>query len=149
MITAAARRFLMERLSPIITAAGWTSTSTAGVTIPRLFHGVAPAGTTYPFVVFQMLSPGNDQHTQNGREIWSDPLYLVKAVTQGTGTDAIESTRRGDRRGATQHARLRGRARGWLAAGGSAGTNCLRLRRKDLYQRRCGVSPATSGGITQ
>jgi hypothetical protein len=39
-----------------------------------------------------MLSPGNDQHTQNGRDIWSDPLYLVKAVTQGTGTEDIEPT---------------------------------------------------------
>jgi hypothetical protein len=92
VITAAARRFLMDRLAPIVRAAGWTATSTAGVVTPRLFHGVAPAGTTFPFVVFQMLSPGDDRQTQDGSDIWSDPLYLVKAVAQGTGTDAIETT---------------------------------------------------------
>lgn len=91
MITAAARRFLVERLTPIVTAAGWTWTPVGGSERARLFHGVAPAGTTFPFVVFQMLSPGNDQRTQDGSDIWSDPIYLVKAVTTGTGTDTIET----------------------------------------------------------
>lgn len=90
MITAAARRFLIERLTPIVTAAGWTWTPVGGSQRARLFHGVAPVGTTYPFVVFQMLSPGNDIHTQDGSDVWSDPLYLVKAVAQGSGTDGIE-----------------------------------------------------------
>lgn len=85
MITAAARRFIYGRIAPILTAAGWTWAQG-----PRLFHGVAPSGAPFPFVVFTMLSPGNDLQTQDGSDIWSDPLYLVKAVTEGTGTDGIE-----------------------------------------------------------
>ena len=91
MITAAARRFLYSLIAPILAAAGWTWTPPGTSTPkPRLFHGVAPTGAPYPLVVFQMLSPGNDLHTQDGSDIYSTPLYLVKAVAQGSGTDAIE-----------------------------------------------------------
>jgi hypothetical protein len=90
MITAAAHRFLHERLAPVVTAAGWTWTPPGGSSEPRLFDGLAWGGASFPYVVIQILSPGNDRHTQDGSDIWSDPLYLVKAVTEGTDTEDIE-----------------------------------------------------------
>lgn len=90
MITAAARRFIMARIANIVTAAGWTWTPPGGSLGPRLFHGVAPEGVTMPFVVVQLLSAGNDIITNNGNRVWSDPLYLVKVVTTGSSTVAIE-----------------------------------------------------------
>lgn len=56
----------------------------------RVFHGYVPAGTQYPYVVFQMLSPGNDLMGLGATRIWANPLYLIKAVTKGNETSNIE-----------------------------------------------------------
>ena len=87
---AAARRWLYATLGPVVSAAGLTWRPTTGTTNPRLFHGVAPAGVAYPLVIFQALSPGNDAQTLTGNHIWSDPLYLIRVITEGTRTDTIE-----------------------------------------------------------
>lgn len=56
----------------------------------RCYHGVAPAGAAFPYVVFQMLSGGNDLLVLGGARVWADPLYLIKAVTKGSSTGPIE-----------------------------------------------------------
>lgn len=124
MITAATRRFLYSRIAPVVTAAGWTWTPPGGSTPkPRLAHGVAPAGMEHPFVVFQMLSAGNDETTQAGSDIWSNPLYLVKAVALGNDTDPIEAVV--DRIDEVLH-----NTRGYVA--GARVIECWRERRHDL-----------------
>lgn len=62
----------------------------AGLIGTKCYHGVAPAGTAFPYVVFQMLSPGNDLIALGAARIWANPLYLIKAVTKGSSTGPIE-----------------------------------------------------------
>lgn len=62
----------------------------AGLIGNRAYHGVAPAQAQYPFVVFQMLSAGNDLMTVGTARIWSAPLFIVKAVCKGSSTDPVE-----------------------------------------------------------
>jgi hypothetical protein len=62
----------------------------AGLIGERCYHGNAPAAAQHPFVVFQMLSPGNDLLALGARRIWADPLYLIKAVTKGDSSVQIE-----------------------------------------------------------
>jgi hypothetical protein len=69
----------------------------------RVYHGVAPAGTPFPYVVFQMLSGGNDLMVLGGARVWADPLYLIKAVDKGSSTGNIEPV--ADRIDALLHAK--------------------------------------------
>lgn len=55
------------------------------------YQGVAPAGTPFPYIVYWLLSGGNDRQTMTLNRIWSDPLYGVKVVDKAGGTGAIES----------------------------------------------------------
>lgn len=55
------------------------------------YHGVAPVSASYPFIVYQMLSAGNDRQTMTLNRIWSDPLYLIYVVSKGGSTGPIES----------------------------------------------------------
>ncbi len=56
----------------------------------RVYHGRAPTDAQYPFVVFQVLSPGNDLVAVGGIRVWSAPLFLIKAVGKGGGTGPLE-----------------------------------------------------------
>lgn len=56
----------------------------------RIYHGVAPAGAALPYVIMQQLSAGNDLYVVGMARIWTDPLYLVKAVCKGSSTGPIE-----------------------------------------------------------
>ncbi len=62
----------------------------AGLIGNRAYHGVAPAQAQYPFVVFQMLSAGNDLLGVGTARIWSAPLFIVKAVCKGSSTGPVE-----------------------------------------------------------
>lgn len=88
--TAAARRFLRSKIAPVLTTAGWTWTPTGGASGPRLSNGPAPAGMPYPLVRLDLLSPGNDQRVINGDHIWTNTLWMIKAVTAGSSTSGIE-----------------------------------------------------------
>lgn len=138
MITAAARRFIKSRVGPLLVAAGWTWTPPGSSTVgPRLFHGIGQEGAPYPLVVFQMLSPGNDQTTLIGNRIWSSPLYLVKAVGLGSGTDALETVV-----DAFDHA-LHG-AKGYI--GGGRVVECQRVRPHDQPEVTDGKYYSNLGG---
>ncbi len=52
--------------------------------------GVAPAGTTFPYVIVQLLSGGNDLMGVGPYRIWADMLWLIKAVTKGSSTGPLE-----------------------------------------------------------
>jgi hypothetical protein len=56
----------------------------------RIYNGVAPAGTSYPYVVMQLLSGGNDLMAVGAIRIWADALWLIKAVTRGTSSGPLE-----------------------------------------------------------
>lgn len=56
----------------------------------RIYNGVAPAGASYPFVVMQLLSGGNDLLGVGAIRIWSDALWLIKVVVKGTSSGPIE-----------------------------------------------------------
>jgi hypothetical protein len=56
----------------------------------RIFNGVAPAGTSYPYVVMQLLSGGNDLMAVGAIRVWADMLWLIKVITRGTSTGGIE-----------------------------------------------------------
>ena len=62
----------------------------AGLIGARAYHGVAPAGAQYPFVVFQMLSGGNDLIALGAIRIWAAPLFLIKAVCKGSSSGPVE-----------------------------------------------------------
>jgi hypothetical protein len=136
VITAAARRFIHERIAPVVTAAGWTWTPPGGSSEPRLFDGLAWGGASFPYVVIQILSPGNDLHTQNGNDIWSDPIYLVKAVTEGTDTEDIEPVV--DAIDEALH-----NARGYVTGGRVL--ECWRERRHELFELNDGRTFTNSG----
>lgn len=61
-----------------------------GGAAPRIYNGVAPAGSQYPFVVLQLLSGGNDLMALGAIRIWADMLWLIKAVTKGASTGPLE-----------------------------------------------------------
>lgn len=65
-------------------------TALAALIGTRCYHGVAPAGVADPYVVFQMLSGGNDLMVVGAIRIWANPLYLIKAVRKGSSTGPLE-----------------------------------------------------------
>ena len=77
--TVAVRRWIRGRL-----ASDATITSVVG---NRIFHGVAPTGTPFPFIVYQMISPGSHRYAMNGNHGWSDPQFQVKGVSKDSSTD--------------------------------------------------------------
>jgi hypothetical protein len=56
----------------------------------RVYNGIAPAGATFPYVVMQLLSGGNDLMGVGPTRIWADMLWLIKAVTKGSSTGPLE-----------------------------------------------------------
>lgn len=54
---------------------------------------LAPAGTAYPFVVFQWMG-ADDVYGTGATRIMVRPLYLVKAVGTGTSKIALETAAR-------------------------------------------------------
>ena len=50
----------------------------------RVYEGVAPDGTPYPFVIYQCLTPPRDIRGVGTFRQMVDTLYLVKAVAQGS-----------------------------------------------------------------
>lgn len=109
----------------------------AGLIGNRAYHGVAPAQAQYPFVVFQMLSAGNDLMTVGTARIWSAPLFIVKAVCKGSSTRPIEA--------------IVNRIDQLLHAGSGAVTNgviveCVRERPFDLPTNENGVVFQQLGG---
>lgn len=51
----------------------------------RIYQGIAPQGNpTYPYVVYQFQG-GADLDTASAARVWADVVYLVKAVTKGSG----------------------------------------------------------------
>lgn len=76
-------------MSESIAARRWLHATLNGLAPGGAHHGVAPASATYPFITYQMLSAGTDRTGMTLWRIWSDPLYLVKVVTEGGITDAV------------------------------------------------------------
>lgn len=83
------RRWLWATLEPTVRAAGLVDRIN-GVQRTRLFYGVAPTDAGYPFVTFDMLSPGADLVVLGGTRVWSNMLWRVDVVTQSGSTGAIE-----------------------------------------------------------
>lgn len=54
--------------------------------------GTAPTGTTEPYVVIQVQSPGNDLYVVGAYRLWTDPLFLVKAVAQTESWGTLTAT---------------------------------------------------------
>lgn len=56
----------------------------------RIYQGIAPQGTSFPYVVYQFQG-GADLDTQRVARVWADLVYLVKAVTTGSSFAAIRA----------------------------------------------------------
>ena len=69
-----ARQFLYAKLAADSTLTGIVST--------RIYAELAPEAATFPLVMIIEMSPGNDLRVMGTGRIWSDPLFLVKAVDQ-------------------------------------------------------------------
>ena len=82
METARARAFIYTTLT--------SNATLTGLVGQRFYHAQAPADAQYPFVVFQLLSGGTDLRGIGMTRIWSAPLYLIKVITKGLSTGAIE-----------------------------------------------------------
>lgn len=57
----------------------------------RIYANVAPQGIAYPFVVYQMMSPGTALYGNGPNIIWQRMVYLVKAVTKGTSASSLQT----------------------------------------------------------
>lgn len=112
-------------------------TTLAGLIGTRFYHGVAPAGTQYPFVVAQMLSGGNDLLGVGGIRIWAAPLFIIKAVCKGSSTGPVEPV--ANRIDAVLHA-----ASGTVTNG--VIWECVRERPFDLPTLEDGVNYQQLGG---
>ena len=70
-----ADQFIYDRLS--------TDTALQLLIADRVFSDIAPEGTIYPFVQFQVQSPGNDLYAVGAARIWTTPLYLIRGIGLG------------------------------------------------------------------
>ena len=70
----AAREWLYAKLAADATLTGIVST--------RIYAEMAPENATFPLIMITEMSPGNDLRVVGTGRIWSDPLFLVKAVDQ-------------------------------------------------------------------
>ncbi len=58
----------------------------------RVYSGVAPDGAAEPYVVMQVQSPGNDLYTVGAYRVWTDPLFIVKAVAKTRSWSTLTAT---------------------------------------------------------
>jgi hypothetical protein len=103
----------------------------------RIYSGRAEQGATFPYVIVQLLSPGNDLIVVGSARIWSDMLWLVKAVNRGTSTAALEPI--ADRIDALLH------AKSGTVVGGVVHV-AVRERPHELPERTDGVDYVNLGG---
>jgi hypothetical protein len=103
----------------------------------RIYNGRAEQGAAFPYVVLQLLSPGNDLIVVGAARIWSDMLWLVKAVNKGTSTAALEPI--ADRIDALLH------AKSGTVVGGVIHV-AVRERPHELPERTDGVDYVNLGG---
>lgn len=74
--------------SEVVTAEAWIRATLIAATVPaalggsapRLYSHVAPQGTAYPFVVWQLQAPGDDLAIVNQHRVWADLVYAVQVV---------------------------------------------------------------------
>jgi hypothetical protein len=83
--TARTRSWLYQTICTDVTLLALTPTIGT-----RLYLGSGPVAAAFPFGVMQMLAGGNDLNAIGAVRIWSDMLWLVKVVTKGTSSGAIE-----------------------------------------------------------
>jgi hypothetical protein len=103
----------------------------------RIYNGRAEQGAAFPYVVLQLLSPGNDLIVVGAVRVWSDMLWLVKAVNKGTSTAALEPI--ADRIDALLH------AKSGTVVGGVVHV-AVRERPHELPERTDGVDYVNLGG---
>lgn len=77
----AASTFLYGRLTAPGTTLQAVATQLQGIVGDRIFEGAAPAGATYPAIVFSLLA-SSDQSAQGDVRVFTRPLYLVKAIAK-------------------------------------------------------------------
>lgn len=77
----AASTFLYGRLTAPGAALQAIATQLQGIVGDRIYEGAAPAGSTYPAIVFSLLA-SSDQSAQGDVRVFAKPLYFVKVITQ-------------------------------------------------------------------
>lgn len=73
---AAAENFIYDALSGLLSG--------------RVYSGIGKA--EYPQIIIQVQSPGSDLIVVGGNRVWSDPLFLVKAVDKSKTWGSIATT---------------------------------------------------------
>jgi hypothetical protein len=56
----------------------------------RAYNGVAQAGATFPYVVYNYQAGAGDVMVVGGGRVWTDQLWQIRAVAEGTSTTTIE-----------------------------------------------------------
>jgi hypothetical protein len=75
--------------SEILVAHSWLDTTLradaalAAIVGTRIYEGVAPQGTAYPFVVFQTLSTLDYKPAAGGARVWTACEIMVKVIVEG------------------------------------------------------------------
>jgi hypothetical protein len=134
--SARARSWIWQTLANDTTLANGSPPSTPGIG-KRIHNGRAPQGEKFPLVIMQLLSPGNDLIVVGGQRIWSDMLWLVKVVNEGTSTAPIEAS--ADRIDALLH------TKNGTVVGGVVHV-AVRERPHELPERTDGVDYVNLGG---
>lgn len=65
--------------------------ATAAIVGTRIYGDIADQDAAYPYIVYQMQSPGNDVSVIGMHRIFATPLYLVRVIeaTNGYSDNAI------------------------------------------------------------
>lgn len=88
----------MTIISEVARAERWLYTilsqdgTVSGIVAGRIFAFAAPQTiSTWPIVVYTMLSGGEDVRGTGATRIMAAPLFLVKAITQGASLAALQT----------------------------------------------------------
>ena len=70
--------YVLQQLAAKATALNAISAGLSG----RIYADLAPAGTAYPAIVYQTLSPPRDVRGVGSHRLMVDTIYVVKAIAQ-------------------------------------------------------------------
>lgn len=112
-----------------------------GAGSPRIYDAPAPESAAYPYVVYKPYTPGRDLAVIGGIRVWSELLYIVKAVHRAESyADPLQTL--AERIDALLH-----RASG--AVTGGQVIACVRVSPLELPELKNSVNYRHLGGVYQ
>lgn len=67
-------------------------TAAPALLVSRVYAAEAPQGAPLPYVIYSLMGGSDDLTEVGAHRVWSNVLYLVKVVGQGTSYSALDAT---------------------------------------------------------